>query len=313
MSIVRRSDQSQTSGLLNDLSARTLVAGDLKAVFLPDHGMLAASFRYKGVEILRRLEDLEAAAARGSSAGIPLLYPWANRLAEPRYRVLGQETVLDRSSPLLHFDEHGLPMHGVPWPLLSWAVTEARQDFIAAQLEWSNSNLLAVFPFRHRVELAATLGPEGLTLETTLVASSEGPVPVSFGFHPYLGLPEPSRAKWQLELPAMRKLVLDRRGIPTGDEEPFGGFNAELGESSFDDGFALMEERTTFSVAAATCRISVDLLEGYRYAQVFAPKGKDYIALEPMTAPASALTSGRGLRLVSAGERFRAAFRIRID
>jgi galactose mutarotase-like enzyme len=111
----------------------------------------------------------------------------------------------------------------------------------------------------------------------------------------------------------MRKLVLDRRGIPTGDEEPFGGFNAELGESSFDDGFALMEERTSFSVAGATYRVSVDLLAGYRYAQVFAPKDKDYIALEPMTAPTSALTSGRGLRFVAPGGRFQAVFRIRID
>src|SRR4030095_7986083 len=218
---------------LGDSTARTLVAGDLEAVFLPAHGMLGASLRYQGVEILRRVEDLEAAAARGSSAGIPLLYPWANRLAEPRDCVLGKEIVLDRSSPLLHFDEHGLPMHGVPWPLLSWLVTEARQDFLAARLEWSSSDMLAVFPFHHRVELAATLCPESLTLETTVVANSEGPVPVSFGFHPYFGFPEPSRSKWRLELPAMRKLVVDERGIPIGEEEPFGGFDAELGEKSF--------------------------------------------------------------------------------
>ena len=111
----------------------------------------------------------------------------------------------------------------------------------------------------------------------------------------------------------MRKLLLDGRGIPTGDEEHFGGFNAELSENSFDDGFALTEERTSFSVAGATHRISVDLLEGYRYAQVFAPKDKEYIAVEPMTAPTSALTSGRGLRFVAPGERFRAVFRIRVD
>jgi aldose 1-epimerase len=291
-------------------SARTLRAGYLEAVFLPDHGMLGASLRYKGVEILRRVEDLEAAAARGSSAGIPLLYPWANRLAEPRYRVLGREVVLDTSSPLLHFDEHGLPMHGVPWPLLCWLVTEARQDLIAAQVDWLSSNLLALFPFRHRVELTATLRPDGLTLETTLVASSEGPVPVSFGFHPYFGFTEPSRAKWHLELPAMQRLLLDRRGIPTGEQERFAGFNAELGDNSFDDGFALTGERTTFSVAGANCKISVELLAGYQYAQVFTPKDKDFIALEPMTAPTSALTSGRGLRFVAPGQRFQAVFRI---
>jgi aldose 1-epimerase len=299
--------------LLQESSARTLVAGDLQAVFLPDHGMLGASLRCKDVEILRRVEDLEAAAARGSSAGIPLLYPWANRLAEPRYRVLGQEVVLDTSSPLLHFDEHGLPMHGVPWPLLPWVVTEASQDFLSARLEWFSSDLLALFPFRHRVEVAVTLRPDGLTLETTVVASSAGRVPVSFGFHPYFGFAEPCRTKWHLELPAMRKLLLDDRGIPTGDEESFGGFNAELGESSFDDGFALMDEQTAFSVAGTACKVSVELLTGYRYAQVFAPKDKDYIAIEPMTAPSSALTSGRGLRFVQPGGRFRAAFRIGVD
>ena len=299
--------------LLQESSARTLVAGDLQAVFLPDHGMLGASLRYQGVEILRRVEDLEAAAARGSSAGIPLLYPWANRLAEPRYRVLGKEIVLDQSSPLLHRDEHGLPMHGVPWSLLSWVVTEARDDFLAARLEWTGSALLAVFPFRHRVELAGMLRSDSLTVEITVVPCSDGPVPVSFGFHPYFGFPEPSRSKWRLELPAMRKLVVDERGIPIGEEEPFGGFDAELGENSFDDGFALPEEQMTFSVAGSTGRVSLDLLEGYRYAQVFAPKDKDYVALEPMTAPTSALTSGRGLRFVRPSERFRAAFRIRIE
>jgi aldose 1-epimerase len=302
-----------TRPFLKESAARTLRAGDLEAVFLPDHGMLGASLSDKGVEILRRVEDLEAAAARGSSAGIPLLHPWANRLAEPRYRVLGQEVVLDKSSPLLHFDEHGLPMHGVPWPLLRWAVTEARQDFMAAQLDWSTSDLLVLFPFRHRLELAVTLSSDSLTLETTVVASSEGPVPVSFGFHPYFGFSELSRANWHLQLPAMRRLLLDGRGIPTGDEEPFAGFNAKLGENNFDDGFALTDKQTIFSIAGATRKVSVQLLAGYRYAQVFAPKDKDYIALEPMTAPTSALTSGRGLRLVPPRERFRAAFRIRVD
>jgi galactose mutarotase-like enzyme len=111
----------------------------------------------------------------------------------------------------------------------------------------------------------------------------------------------------------MRKLLLDVRGIPNGNEESFEGFNGQLGESSFDNGFALLQERTSFSVAEAAYAVGVDFLEGYRYAQVFAPKDKEYIALEPMTAPTSALTSGHGLRVVDAGERFRAVFRILID
>ena len=220
---------------------------------------------------------------------------------------------LDSSSPLLHLDASGLPMHGVPWPLLVWELTEAKRDLLKAKLEWSRRDLLAIFPFRHRVELAATLQRDSLTLETTLVASLDGPVPVSFGFHPYFGLSELPRAQWRLKLPAMKRLVLDRHGVPTGEEESFNGFEAHLDELGFDDGYALMAEQASFSVLGADRQITVEFLAGYRYAQIFAPKESDYIALEPMTAPTSALTSGRGLRLANAGEKFRAMFRIWVE
>ena len=298
---------------LREPTARTLVAGELEAVFLPNQGMLGASLRHRGVELLGRVEDLDAAAARGSTAGIPFLHPWANRLAEPRYLVGGRQVELDLSSPLLHLDEHKLPIHGVAWSRLRWEVTGARRDFVRARLEWSARELLAIFPFRHRVELTAIIRPDGLTLETMLVAGSDGPVPLSFGFHPYFRVPGLPRAKWHLGLPEMRRLVLDVRGIPNGDEESFGGFSGQLGENYFDDGFALLQERTSFSVVGAAYTVGVDFLEGYRYAQLFAPKHTDYIALEPMTAPTSALASGHGLRLVDADEQFRAVFRILID
>jgi aldose 1-epimerase len=204
-------------------------------------------------------------------------------------------------------------MHGVPWPLLSWQVTEAQQNFMTAQLDWTRSELLAVFPFPHRLEMAVTLCSESLTIEITLVAGPDSPVPVSFGFHPYFGIRELPREQWRLALPAMKRLTLDPRGIPTGSATSFGRFNAQLGEVAFDDGFALIEEEASFFVSGGGRRITVEFLAGYSYAQVFAPKDKDYIALEPMTAPASALTSGHGLRLAKAGEQFRAAFRIRVE
>jgi aldose 1-epimerase len=304
---------SGASSLLQDPSARVLVAGDLQAIFLPGHGMLGASLRHQGVEVLGRVEDLATAAKNGSTAGIPLLYPWANRLAGPHYRAAGREVNLDLSSPLLHLDNHGLPMHGVSWSLLAWKVTEARQDFLAARLDWSSSDLLAIFPFRHKLEMAATLRLDSLTIETVLIAAGDGPVPVSFGFHPYFGLPELPRSEWRLELPVMRRLLLDQRGIPTGGEETFDGFDARLKDVHFDDGFGLLKEQSSFVIEGAGRRITVEFLTGYPYVQVFAPKDKDYIALEPMTAPTNALTNGHGLRLVKAGEQFRALFRIRIN
>jgi aldose 1-epimerase len=275
--------------------------------------MLGASLRHRGVELLRRVDDLEGAALKGSTAGIPMLHPWANRLSESSYRVAGTQVTLDLSSPLLHLDERGLPMHGVPWSRLAWEPAAADQTRLVARLDWNRKELLAIFPFPHRVELAVTLDSSGLTMETALTAGPAGPVPVSFGFHPYLGLSGLRRAGWRLALPSMRRLALDEQGIPTGEEGPFGGFDAALGEVGFDDGFALPEEGVSLSLAGAGRRITVELVAGYRYAQVFAPADQEYVALEPMTAPANALRSGRGLRLLEPGGTFRATFRIRVD
>jgi aldose 1-epimerase len=47
---------------LKDPTARTLLAGDLEAVFLPAHGMLGASLRYRGVEILSTVRRNYAAS-----------------------------------------------------------------------------------------------------------------------------------------------------------------------------------------------------------------------------------------------------------
>ena len=297
----------------NGAGACTLTAGDLEAVFLPAQGMLGASLRHRGAQVLRRVGDLQTAAAKGSTAGIALLHPWANRLDGIRYRAAGREVVLDTSSPMLHFDGQGLPMHGVPWSRLAWEPYELQRNRLSARLEWSRKDLLDIFPFPHRIELRASLSPDALTLETTLIAGSKGPVPVSFGFHPYFGVPDLPRAEWRLELPAMHRLLLDERGIPSGREELWNRFDSEIGDRSFDDGFAVLDVRPTFCLSGGGRQITVEFLAGYPYAQIFAPNEQEFVAIEPMTAPTSALTSGRGLRVIAPRERFEAAFRVRVE
>jgi hypothetical protein len=69
---------------------------------------------------------------------------------------------------------------------------------------------------------------------------------------------------WQLELPAMRRLVLDDRGIPTGEEEPFQRFGAALGDLNLDEGFRVLDENPKFSLSGSGRRITVEFVENYR-------------------------------------------------
>ena len=288
---------------------RQLNAGDLQAAFLPSRGMLGVSLRYRGVELLRRLENLEAAADKGSTAGIPLLYPWANRLAQASYEVLGRTVSLDLKSPLLHGDEHGLPIHGIKWSALPWNEVSYVPTRLIARLEWNRPEWLSVFPFKHAVEMIVSLAPEGLTIETTVLA--EELMPASFGFHPYFGLPNTPRAQWRLKLPAMRQLELNDQGIPTGQEKTFPQNDFVLGGNHLDAGFRVLDSQPEFSLSDGERQITVHFLANFPYAQIFAPRDKDFIAIEPMTAPTAALNLGN-FQTIQPGGAFHTRFQIRV-
>ena len=158
-----------------------------------------------------------------------------------------------------------------------------------------------------------SLDDAALTIRTTLTATAAVPVPVAFGYHPYLVLPGVPRPEWEVELPVDARLLLDENLIPTGEEEPPGFRRGALEDRSLDDAYTMPESPRPFTVAGGGRTLGVEFLEGYTHAQVFAPAGKDLICFEPMTAPGNALRSHEGLRLAPPGEPFTAAFRITVD
>ena len=101
-------------------AAAVLTAGDCEAVVLPSLGMLVASFTHRGDELVALPGGLGAYRA-GHTTGIPLLYPWANRLARDRYREGNLE--IDLRGLDLHTDDNGLPIHGLMLARPEWEVT----------------------------------------------------------------------------------------------------------------------------------------------------------------------------------------------
>jgi aldose 1-epimerase len=245
--------------------------------------------------------------AQGKTMGIPFLHPWANRLEGRRYSAAGREVVLAPGPPQ---DDHGRPMHGtLPRP---FTVRETAAGDGVATLHATLDHDDEAFPFPHRIDQHITLGPQRLAIETVLTPTSDVAVPVCFGFHPYLVLPGAPRAQWTLTLPMRRHLLVDERGIPTGEDVHETAEELVLGERAFDDGYDGLAADPCFTIRGGGREIAMRMMAGYGAAQVFAPAGLDLIALEPMTSPTNALVSGRGLHLAAAGDAFRGLFEIHV-
>jgi aldose 1-epimerase len=310
-------DMGISHGRFDGCAAVTLAVAELEATFVPERGMVGVSLRHAGEELLDRGAGLSAYVENGAVLGIPFLHPWANRLAGFSYSFDGRDVQLPPGPPLVHGDEHGLPIHGVLAASRHWEVAALEADGATARVRAAldfaaHPELMAAFPFPHEVLLEAALTAEGLTITTRIRATGGAPVPISFGFHPYLRLPGADRTGWQVALPARRHLLLDDRGIPTGESEDRPAAAFDLRDRHFDDGFDRLPDGAEFSVSGGGRTLAVTFERGYPVGQVFAPAGSSFICFEPMTAPTNALRTGVGLRRAIPGRDFTAVFSIAV-
>ena len=307
------------SRVVDGLPALTLAsaaAGGIEATFVPGAGMVGCSLRHRGEELLGQRRGLRAYVAERATMGIPLLYPWANRVARRRFTVAGREVVIDPEVTPLRLDADGLPMHGLltaarGWqverhePVADGAVLAARFDFAAHEA------LMAAFPFAHRAAL------RGDAAGTDADDHHDGP-----GIGRRAGADRLRLSP--LSPPARRRARgLARRGSGPRAAAPGladaahrrarkrGGPRRPAGARTFDDAFVAPPDAAPFVLAGGDRRIELAFLAGYPYAQVFAPAEDDVIAFEPMTAPTNALVDGGAeLPLLAPGESYEASFSI---
>jgi aldose 1-epimerase len=299
------------------LTLESATAGGIVASFVPEAGMVGCSLRHRGEELLGQRGGLAKYVGSGSTMGIPFLHPWANRLGADHFELAGREVDLELEGLPLKRDGAGLPMHGLLTAIGGWRVerhleTEAGGELTASFDFGAHVLLMRAFPFAHRVELLARLDGATLEITTTVTASGADPVPIAFGFHPYLCLPGVPRSEWELAAPLRERLLLDKRMLPTGEREPAAIEAGPLGDRVLDDAFLAPPASEPFALSGGGRQIELRLGEGYPYCQLFAPSDTDTIAIEPMTAPANALVRGEDLTMLQPGERFSAAFSITV-
>jgi aldose 1-epimerase len=298
-----------------DLTPITLrdPSSPLSAVYVTGAGMIATSLSDGGTELLGQRRGLDAYVSAGKTMGIPLLYPWANRLSATTYDVDGEKVTLALDAYGVRPDNNGLPIHGLLAAYPGWRAQQVSDQRLTAELDFgAHKELRQSFPFPHLIEMAVELSNRILTVTTTVTPTTDKAVPLAYGYHPYLQLPDVPRSQWQIEMPVMRHLILDDTGIPTGATEERSATAEPLGDKVFDDGFDQVADGAVFAVSGGGRRLEVRFERGYPAAQVFAPAGETVVCFEPMAAPTDALRRG-GYRSARPGEPDTTVFSIRVS
>lgn len=246
-----------------------------------------------------------------------VLAPWPNRLGDGRYRFADVEVQAALDEPERNNAIHGL----VRW--MRWELEVKAQNLVAAVCQVFPT---PGYPFHLTLRVEYRLGRDGLTVTTLATNVGRSSLPFGLGFHPYLQPTSQPIDTALLALPAHERLVLDQRGLPTGEVRAVSGTEYDftrqraIGPTQLDTAYTGIErgtDRLAWTELAdpggqTATRLWMD--EGFGYLMCYSgdtlepPQRRRALAVEPMTCPPDAFRSGRGLITLDPGDQWTAAW-----
>lgn len=241
---------------------------------VPERGGIISRWRIHSEEILYLDTARFADPTMSIRGGIPILFPICGNLPDNSY------TYGDR---IYQLKQHGFA-RDLPWEVTSTATDNCASITLTLN---SNDSTLAVYPVEFQLVFTYQLQGNSLKILQSYTNKSSETMPFSAGFHPYFLI----RDKSQLEFTIPSKQYFDHI---SKEIHSYTGFDFE--QEEIDVAFTSLNKHSTNFRDRATQRQISLLYSDFFSALVFwTIKGKDYICLEPWSAPRNALNTGEKL------------------
>lgn len=255
----------------------------------------------KKIELFWVPPDPETLKGRPSGYGIPILFPWPNRIDQGKFSFDGKDYQLDTPRPGEHAS-HGF-VHGRPWQAIDSGASDAEGAWVKSRFKSADfPEIGRQFPFPFEATAIYRLINGALHFEFEGKNAGTGDMPVGLGLHPYFPLPltaDGNRDVCTVHMPASTYWPLRSDPVPTGEILPVDGTVYDLRKPRrmkglyYDhvwSGVALTDgwSRCEYVDPVAGIRISMEADAAFRELVLYAPDSRPVICFEPYTCATNA-------------------------
>lgn len=295
---------------------------ETQAQIVPGRGFHCMAFRaFVGNsewQVLAEPPDPEAFATRLMRYGIPILFPWPNRVRGGRFTFGVTEYQLP-TPPEVGNASHGL-VRERPWTV---EATGADEDGAFCRASVTLGDLADdPWPFTSRLTMEYRLRGRVLSVEAVAQNADDVPMPLGFGLHPWFGVPfgpGGSRAEHELKVPAGQVWELESN-LPTGTILPAESILdarewRRLDDTLLDDVYTSLQLEDGWFTArlrdpASGREVAVRSDKAFREHVVYAPLHIQAVCLEPYTCATDAFNLAArgidaGMRVLEPGSTWR--------
>jgi len=242
-----------------------------------------------------------------------ILAPFPNRIKDGQYTFEHKTYQL----PINHKEEKHA-MHGLLFDKAFIIETMHTENELAhLSLKYAYQGDVKGFPFPYECRVKYDWRPsENLTTTIEVKNTGDNIMPLGLGWHPYFMFPSAVN-ELALQLNCDGKYLVDERMIPTLESQNFDTFQQLrlLDDTVLDDCFAFKSDgshKTIVKDEVNNITLIIEQETGknlFNYLQLYTPKDRKSIAIEPMTCIPNAFNNGRGLIKLAANDKIAVSFR----
>ena len=242
----------------------------------PSRGGLVKRFHVRGRDVLFLDDATYADKQKNVRGGIPILFPSPGRLDHDEFAIDGAKG----KQP-----QHGFLRNK------EFRVVEFDADDGAVRLmaDWQRS---VAFPWAGKIMMRVLLRDALLRIEMMITNREDTPMPFALGFHPYFAVPDAQKNLFSVAHHAeqamdnvQKRVVKVDKNIDFTQEE----IDLHLIDHPSSSMSMFMKDKLLATVRGS---------EDFGVWVLWSKRGKDYVCVEPWTAPANALNTGeRVLRI----------------
>jgi galactose mutarotase-like enzyme len=249
----------------------------------PSRGGLITRFRVGDTPVLSMDDSTLYDLSKNVRGGVPILFPMAGPLKDNQVSFDGKP---------YEMKQHGFARNEA-WEVTSHSTDGSARLTITLR---SSDETRKRFPFNFIVQYTYELKGSSLHLHQRYQNLSAEPMPLHTGFHPYFHVPDAEKASTKVETRATK--AFDN---VTKRDFDFTGF--DLTQKEVD--LHLHDHGSTKSYIQrpnSDKKIEVNASDEFTHWVVWTLAGKDFICLEPWTAPGNALNTKQRLIMLAPNE-----------
>ncbi len=260
---------------------------------VPEKGGIVTGWTIQGQKILYLDQERFKNHQLSVRGGIPILFPICGNLPDNIFYYQDKQYILK---------QHGFA-RDLPWQVISQSTDTCANLVLSLK---STPETLKVYPFEFELKFTYKLQGNKLIIEQLYENKSQKKMPFSVGFHPYFYCNDKSKLK--LEIPAVEYRT--KKGDKTYP------FNGELDYDSEEIDIAFTQintQQTLFSDTKRNLKVDITYSDLFSTLVFWTLKDKDYICVEPWSAPRNSINTGEQLNYLQPQEVYAAKITIEVS